>query len=168
MLDRYLAELYGTETKRLKEAVRRNIQRFPEDFMFVLKKEEWDNLRTKIASSSWGGSRYLPFVFTEQGVAMLSSVLGSEAAIEINVGIMRAFVSVRQFLMNMEGTRKEITGICRQIEELREDIESLEKDHEGYERHLDDIYLALVQLAAKNKGKERKERRRIGFIKPEE
>ena len=168
MLDQDLAELYGTETKRLKEAVRRNIRRFPEDFMFILKKEEWNNLRTQIASSSWGGIRYLPFAFTEQGVAMLSSVLGSETAIEVNIGIMRAFVAVRQFLINVEKTNKEITEIGKQIEELRENVGSLLKDHEDYEQHFDDIYWALAQLAAKNKEQEKKERPRIGFIQSEE
>ena len=168
MLDRDLAELYGTETKRLKEAVRRNIRRFPDDFMFVLGKEEWNNLRSKIASSSWGGSRYLPFAFTEQGVAMLSTVLGSEIAIEVNIGIMRAFVVVRQFLVDTEKANKEITEIRRQVEELREDVEGILKDHEDYEQHFDDIYLALAQLASRNKEQEKKERPRIGFVQTEE
>jgi integrase len=75
ILDFELAKMYQTETKRLKESARRNIKRFPDDFMFELTPEEWENLRTQIATSSWGGQRYLPFVFTEQGVAMLSSVL---------------------------------------------------------------------------------------------
>ena len=168
MLDRDLAELYGTETKRLKEAVRRNSKRFPGDFMFVLSKEEWDNLRSQFASSSWGGSRYLPYAFTEQGVAMLSSVLGSDAAIEMNISIMRAFVAVRQFLVNVKRPQREVTELCRQIEELRENIKSLEKDHEDYEQHFDDIYLALAQLAATNKEQQRVKRRPIGFVKPEE
>ena len=136
--------------------------------MFVLSKEEWDNLWSQFASSSWGGSRYLPYAFTEQGVAMLSSVLGSDAAIEMNISIMRAFVAVRQFLVNVERPQREVTELCRQIEELREDIKSLEKDHEDYEQHFDDIYLALAQLAATNKEQQRVKRRPIGFIKPEE
>lgn len=97
MLDFDLAQLYTIETKRLKEAVRRNIRRFPEDFMFELTLNEWDNLRTQFASSSWGGKRYSPFAFTEQGIAMLSSVLHSDVAIEINISIMRAFVHMRQW-----------------------------------------------------------------------
>ncbi|PQJ78422.1 ORF6N domain-containing protein [Polaribacter porphyrae] len=84
MLDRDLAELYQVETKRLKEAVRRNLNRFPDDFMFELTKNETQNLRSQIATSSWGGSRYVPMVFTEQGVAMLSSVLNSDRAIAVN------------------------------------------------------------------------------------
>ena len=93
MLDFDLAELYGSETKRLKEAVRRNLKRFPVDFMFELTKEEFTSLRSQIASSNKrGGMRYLPFAFTEQGVAMLSSVLNSESAIEINISIMRVLL----------------------------------------------------------------------------
>lgn len=99
---------------------------------------------------------------------MLSSVLGSDAAIEMNISIMRAFVAVRQFLVNVERPQREVTELCRQIEELREDIKSLEKDHEDYEQHFDDIYLALAQLAATNKEQQRVKRRPIGFVKPEE
>ena len=83
MIDRDLAELYGVETKRLKEQVRRNISRFPEDFMFILTNQEVRNLRSQIATSSWGGARYIPMAFTEQGVAMLSTVLNSKRAIQI-------------------------------------------------------------------------------------
>lgn len=104
MLDFDLAQLYTIETKRLKEAVRRNIRRFPEDFMFELTSNEWENLRTQIASSSWGGKRHLPFAFTEQGIAMLSSVLHSDVAIEINISIMRAFVHMRQWGPIARGT----------------------------------------------------------------
>ncbi len=85
MLDRDLAELYGVETKVLKQAVRRNIERFPEDFMFELIKSEFNNLRSQIVISSWGGSRYSPMAFTEQGVAMLSSVLRSDRAVQVNI-----------------------------------------------------------------------------------
>ena len=85
ILDRELAELYDVETKVLKQAIRRNIGRFPEDFMFELSKEEFKNLRSQIVTSSWGGLRYLPMVFSEQGVAMLSSVLRSERAIQVNI-----------------------------------------------------------------------------------
>ena len=85
MLDRDLAELYGVETKRLKEQVRRNIVRFPEDFMFELTKDEIKNLRSQFATSSWGGARYLPMAFSEHGVLMLSSVLNSERAVQVNI-----------------------------------------------------------------------------------
>jgi len=99
MLDSDLAELYETETKRLKEAVRRNIDRFPSDFMFEMNVIEFESLRTQFASSNRGGTRYLPFVFTEQGVAMLASVLNSPKAIEVNIQIVRAFVLMRQYAL---------------------------------------------------------------------
>ena len=89
MLDKDLAELYGVETRRLKEQVRRNVDRFPEDFMYELTKEELKNLRSQFATSSWGGTRYLPMAFSEHGVLMLSSVLKSERAVQVNTQIMR-------------------------------------------------------------------------------
>ena len=97
ILDFELAKMYQTETKRLKESVKRNARRFPEDFMFELTQEEWTHLRSQFATSSWGGKRYPPFAFTEQGVAMLSSILHSEIAIDVNIAIMRAFVVMRQW-----------------------------------------------------------------------
>ena len=102
MLDRDLAELYGVPTKRLNEQVRRNIKRFPSDFMFRLTSDEDSVLRSQIATSKRGrgGRRYTPFVFTEQGIAMLSSVLNSERAIQVNIAIMRVFVKLRETLRN--------------------------------------------------------------------
>jgi hypothetical protein len=98
MLDRDLAELYGVSTTRLNEQVKRNIKRFPEDFMFQITPDEFKNLISHIATSSWGGTRKMPLAFTEQGVAMLSSVLNSERAITVNIAIMRVFVRLRQIL----------------------------------------------------------------------
>jgi len=98
MLDFDLAQLYGTETKRLKESVRRNISRFPDDFMFELNDIEWSILRSQNSTSSWGGIRYKPFAFTEHGVAMLASVLKSDAAIQVNIAIVRAFIALRRNL----------------------------------------------------------------------
>ncbi len=109
MLDSGLAELYEVETKVLLQAVKRNIERFPEDFMFQLNDQEFMNLRSQIVTSSsgHGGRRYLPFVFTEQGVAMLSSVLNSARAVQVNIAIMRTFVKLRQMLAsNAELARK--------------------------------------------------------------
>ncbi len=110
MLDSDLAELYGAETFNLNKAVKRNIDRFPEDFMFQLSKEEAESLRFQIGmskESGRGGRRYLPYVFTEQGVAMLSSVLNSDRAVKVNIEIMRAFVKLRQMLAsNAELSRK--------------------------------------------------------------
>ncbi len=99
MLDRDLAALYGVETRVLKQAVRRHANRFPDDFMFVLNRREFANLTSQsVISSSWGGLRHAPMVFTEQGVAMLSTVLNSERAIDVNIAIMRTFVKLRQML----------------------------------------------------------------------
>ncbi len=98
MLDSDLSALYGVETRRLNEQVKRNIERFPDDFMFQLRKDERDNLMSQNATSSWGGTRKLPYAFTEQGIAMLSSVLKSKTAVEVNIRIMRAFVSMRRFI----------------------------------------------------------------------
>ena len=99
MLDRDLAELYGVETKQLKRAVRRNEKRFPVDFMFELTREEFDHLRSQIDTSSWGGTRYVPMAFTEQGVAMLSSVLNSDRAIQVNIQIIRIFTKLRKMIL---------------------------------------------------------------------
>jgi hypothetical protein len=107
MLDRDLAELYGVETFNLNKAVSRNLDRFPEDFMFKITKEEAENLTFQTGISSWGGTRKLPRVFAEQGVAMLSSVLRSERAIQVNILIMRAFVKIKQALAtHVEVSRK--------------------------------------------------------------
>ena len=121
ILDVDLARLYGVEVKRLKEAVRRNIFRFPKDFLFVLSKKESVNLRSQFATSSWGGSRYQLFAFTKHGVAMLSSVLNSEKAIEVNIAIMRAFVQMRKFFE----TNKEL---AEKIEELERTVSSHDED----------------------------------------
>jgi ORF6N domain len=115
MLDFDMAFLYEVENKRLKASVRRNINRFPEDFMFELTEIELSNLRTKFSSSSYGGLRYMPFAFTEQGIAMLSSVLKSEKAIEINISIIRAFVTFRQFSLSHNELKERILEIENQF-----------------------------------------------------
>jgi phage regulator Rha-like protein len=112
MLDSDLAELYQVGTKRLNEQVKRNIERFPEDFMFQLTSEQWENLKSQNATSSWGGRRTLPYVFTEQGVAMLSSVLNSSVAINMNIRIIRVFTKMREMLL----THKDL---LIEMEELR-------------------------------------------------
>ena len=117
MLDSDLAELYKVETRVLNQAVRRNILRFPEDFMFEVTEEEFKNLMSQIViSSSHGGRRKLPLVFTEQGVAMLSSVLSSENAIQVNIHIMRAFVQVKRLGMTMLDIRRKIDGMERKYD----------------------------------------------------
>lgn len=110
MLDADLATLYEVETRVLVQAVKRNISRFPDDFMFQLSKEEFDNLRSQSVTSSWGGRRYPPYAFTEQGVAMLSSVLRSKRAVQVNVEIMRAFVRLREMLA---GNREQVEQLAR-------------------------------------------------------
>ena len=156
MLDFDLAELYGTETKYLKRSVKNNLKRFPSDFMFELTKEEFDSLRCRNCTSNQrGGNRYMPFAFTELGVAMLSSVLNSKTAIEINRNIMRAFVAIRNY------TLQTITSSI-EIKELQERIKSLEMANEetlcaindlseDTQKSLDDIYIALSELATKKK-----------------
>ena len=111
MLDRDLANLYGVETKVLKQAVKRNIHRFPEDFMFEMTGAEFKNLRSQLVTSSWGGARYKPMVFTELGIAMLSSVLRSDQAIRVNIEIMRTFTKLRLLILDNEDIRREIEEI---------------------------------------------------------
>ena len=120
MLDRDLAELYGVETKRLKEQVRRNIERFPEDFMFELTKEELNNWRSQFATSNQDimGLRIPPFAFSEHGILMLSSILKSERAVQVNIQIMRTFTKLREALIDSKDLRKELEEL-RQITEER-------------------------------------------------
>ena len=142
MFDFDLAVLYGVETKQLKRAVKRNIARFPEDFMIELTLEELGNLRCQIGTSSWGGVRYRPFAFTEQGVAMLSTVLNSERAIQVNIAIMRAFVKLREILL----THRELAF---QFKELERKVDK----HDG---EIQAIFKAIQRLMAepeKPKGK---------------
>ena len=118
MLDFDLAELYQVETRRLNEAVKRNIKRFPKDFMFQLNVDEWIILNSQFATSRWGGTRKLPYAFTEQGLAMLSGVLNSDIAIQVNINIMRAFVAVRQMIANP--TVDKTTKLQQEVNELKE------------------------------------------------
>jgi len=129
MLDSDLAVLYGVKTGRLNERVSRNIKRFPEDFMFQLTKEETLNLKSHFATSSWGGVRKLPRVFTQEGVAMLSSVLNSERAIMVNIQIMRAFVQLRRMLLTNT--------------DLRRKLEKMEKK---YDKQFAIVFQAIKQL----------------------
>ena len=116
MLSNDLAELYQVEVRALVQAVKRNIERFPEDFMFQLNDEEFKNLKSQIVISSWGGARRAkPYAFTEQGVAMLSSVLRSKRAIEVNIAIMRAFVKLRQILETNEELNRKFAAVIRKL-----------------------------------------------------
>lgn len=150
MLDRDLAALYETETKALNLTVQRNIKRFPKDFMFQLTKEEWYTLRLQIETSKRGGTRYLPYAFTEQGVAMLSGILNSERAIQMNIAIMRAFVEIRRVLLQENDIKTQL----RQIKErIGEHDEQLNQIYEAMENLLD-------EKAAQRKWEDRE---RIGF-----
>lgn len=112
LLDRDLAQLYGVEVKVLNQSVRRNVDRFPSDFMFQLSKKEFVNLKSQFVTSRWGGVRKLPLAFTEQGVAMLSSILNSKRAIQVNIAIMRAFVELRKMI----DTHKELLDRIQKLE----------------------------------------------------
>lgn len=123
MLDSDLSELYGVETRRLNEQVKRNFLRFPDDFMFQLSVDEFNNLKSQIATSSWGGRRKPPFVFTEHGVLMLSSILNSERAIKVNIQIMRIFTKVRQLLTDNLSVKLEIGEIKKKLANQDKNIE---------------------------------------------
>lgn len=147
MLDKDLAELYGVETKVLKQSVKRNIKRFPLDFMFELEKEEFEILRSHFVTSSWGGDRYLPMAFSEQGVAMLSSVLKSNRAIEVNISIMRVFTKMRQVLVDNT--------------ELRLAIEEIRLKTENNTKNIELVFSYLDELLEKKQNP--KKREKIGY-----
>ena len=149
MLDEDLAELYQVDTKRLNEAVKRNTDRFPKDFMFRLTQKEFDNLKSQIATSSWGGRRKLPYAFTEQGVSMLSGVLNSGIAIQVHIQIIRVFTKMKEMLL----TNKDI---LLKLEQMEKDVKTNKKD-------IALIFEALKQLLHQPK----EPRRRISF-KPDD
>ena len=153
MFDFDIADLYEVETRVLNQAVKRNIQRFPADFMFQLTRQEWENLKSQIVISSesnWGGVRKMPFAFTEQGVAMLSGVLKSDKAIQMNIAIMRAFVEIRRVLL--------------QENDLREQMKLIKERLGEHDVQLNQIYDAMENLLDE-KVAQRKwdDRERIGF-----
>jgi len=125
MLDRDLAVLYQVETKVFNQAVKRNMERFPEDFMFQLTDKEFENLRSQIVTSSWGGARYLPYAFTEQGVAMLSSVLKSEVAIHVNIQIIRLFTRMRELLSTSQDILLKLADIEKRVSLSEENIQAI-------------------------------------------
>ncbi len=123
MLDKDLASLYEVETKQLKRAVKRNLSRFPKDFMFLLSDDEFNNLRSQFDTSSWGGTRYVPMAFTEHGVLMLSSILNSRRAINVNIQIMRIFTRVRRLLTDNLSVKMEIEEIKKKLKNQDKNIE---------------------------------------------
>jgi len=125
ILDQDLAELYGVETKVLKQAVKRNKNRFPDDFMFVLNREEFNNLRSQIVTSSWGGTRYLPMAFTEHGAIMAATVLNTPRAIEMSVFVVRAFVKLREIVSGHRELAKKLDQLERKVQEHDEAIRGI-------------------------------------------
>lgn len=168
MLDFDLASLYGTETKYLKRSVKNNLKRFPSDFMFELTKEEWDFLRCNFCTLNAGRGKhpkYMPYAFTELGVAMLSSILNSELAIEINIGIMRAFVAVRRMIAQpptakLSELQQEVSDLKVYIEEVLSDQNDI---NEETAMQLELINQSLAELQMKKKRNEQP-RNPIGFI----
>ena len=151
LLDADLAKLYGVETKVLLQALKRNPDRFPKDFMFQLTDQEFRDLRSQFVTSSWGGRRYAPYAFTEQGVAMLSSVLNSPRAIAVNIEIMRAFVRLREMI----ASNKELS---RRLDELEARIERKLRTHDQAIAGILDAIRALMHSPEPTK------KRRIGFV----
>lgn len=173
MLDRDLAEMYQVTTGNLNKAVQRNIKRFPLDFMFQLTKEEFEELKANLifqnGRSNWGGTRKFPYAFTEQGLAMLSGILNSDIAIQVNINIMRAFVAMRQLISNPPTDKSSL--LQREVKELKEYIEEMFADqndiNEDTRTQLELINRTLAELQVQKKLSSTP-RRPIGFIRPEE
>ena len=167
MLDADLARLYQVETKVLNQAVRRNIKRFPEDFMFQLDNKEFANLKSQIVTSSWGGRRTPPLAFTEEGIAMLSSVLHSDIAIAANISILRAFVKVREYLLMASTVSAEVKELRAKVDLLamqrEEDLGAVNDLSEDVRKDIDNLYLAIGELSSRIEEKKREPRRKIGF-----
>lgn len=158
MLDRDLAEMYGVETKVLNQNIKRNRDRFPKDFMFQLTETEWNNLKSQFVTSSWGGIRKMPYVFTEQGVAMLSSVLNSPIAIQVNIQIIRIFTKMRQQLMSNQ-------DILIKLAKMDKQVLKLDRRTELNEKEIEYIFETLNQLITKE-NETKPPRKKIGFISP--
>lgn len=174
MLDFDLASLYHIETKALKQAVRRNLERFPPDFMFELSDEEYNSLKINIRSqfvtledARGKFPKYPPFAFTEQGVAMLSSVLKSDVAIATNIAIMRAFVQVREYLMTTSSLSAELKELRAKVDLLamqqEEDLGAMNDLSEEVRNDIDNLYLAIAALSSKIEQRQREPRNKIGF-----
>ena len=174
MLDKDLADLYHVTTGNLNKVVKRNQKRFPLDFMFQLNQEEFQKLKENLifqnGISNWGGTRKLPYAFTEQGLAMLSGLLNSDIAINVNINIMRAFVQMRQALITINNAQLQLEQIRSEVKQLRIDMDETLHDqndiNESTRAQLDAISTALAELQAKPS--ETKTRKPIGFIQPED
>lgn len=159
MLDKDLAEMYGVETRVLNQSIKRNLNRFPKDFMFQLLEKEYKNLISQNVISSWGGTRKMPYAFTEQGVAMLSSVLNSEIAIEVNIRIIRVFTKMREFA----STHKDILV---QLAKLEKEMCKNNRTSERNSKDIENIFTVLKELVAKDA--KPTPRKRIGFRRSDE
>ena len=179
MLDFDLADMYGVETRVLNQSVKRNIERFPEDFMFQLTKGEFEILKSQFVTSKpierRGGTQKLPYAFTEQGVAMLSSVLRSPLAIQVNIGIIRTFVEIRRVAatLSLPNTAADVAQLRKDFEELKLDIENILHDqndiNESTHMQLEAISTALAELqASRSQNGTLNKRRPIGFIQPKD
>ena len=154
MLDFDLAELYGVETRVLNQAIKRNADRFPKDFMFQLTPRELTNLKSQIVTSSWGGTRKLPFAFTEHGVTMAANVLKSKKAIKMSIAVVRAFISLKQMALQHK-------DLAERLEELRKELHERIGEHDT---QLAAIYDAIENLLdEKTEKKNWEERNRIGY-----
>ena len=173
MIDRDLAELYQVTTGNLNKSVQRNIKRFPSDFMFQLTREEFDQLKTNLifqnGISNWGGTRKLPYAFNAQGLAMLSGILSSDTAIQVNINIMRAFVAVRRLISNPPVDKNaELREEMKKLKDYMEEIFADQNDiNEDTRIQLELINQTLAELQVHQKLSD-KPRRPIGFIQPEE
>ena len=175
MLDSDLARLYGIETRELKQAVRRNIKRFPADFMIELDIEEYNAMiacsRSQIVTLNKMGRgfnvKYRPFVFTELGVAMLSSILKSETAIQVNIGIMRAFSQIRQYLLSASTVLAELKELRAKVDLLamqqEENLGALNDLSEDVRQDIDNLYTAIGELSSRIEEKKHEPQRKIGF-----
>ena len=167
MLDSDLAKLYQVETRALNQAVQRNLERFPSDFMFRLDTKEFNNLKSQIVTSNWGGRRKLPLAFTEQGVAMLSGLLHSEIAIRANIAIMRAFVQVREYLSVASSVSAEIKELRAKVDLLalqqEENLGAVNDLSEDVREDIENLYQAIAELSSRIEERKNEPKRRIGF-----
>ncbi len=166
MFDFDLAELYQVETRVLNQAVKRNIKRFPADFMFQLSSEEWEILKSQFVMSSWGGMRRPPYAFTEQGLAMLSGVLKSDVAIAVNISIMRAFVALRKFIASATETTAiaQLKNRLEALEEVNEEtLRAINDLSEDTRKEFAEVYTALSEIISKQEEDQQQQRKPIGF-----
>ena len=167
MLDFDLAKLYQVETRVLNQSVKRNLRRFPPDFMFQLTEEEWLSNSSQIVMTSNRPKKALPYAFTEQGVAMLSGLLHSDVAIDANIAIMRAFVQVRQYLLTTASMSAELKELRAKVDLLalqrEEDLSAVNDLSEDVRQNIDNLYLAIGELSSRIEEKKQEPRRKIGF-----